>query len=198
MKEKITEIWNNTELDNEAKLATLLEETKNFVPKARIEEYSKKVSSLENEKNELSTQFEDFKRSTMTEDEKVKADLETTKKKASKISVENILLKAGLTTEEYTDEDLSLLAVGDEETNVKLANFFITSLNKNSEKVKKETAFDLMSNTPAPVVGNPNAGQVSKVDELKARLDEAIKNKDTVTQASLYSQIAQAEQEQKV
>lgn len=188
--DKITEIWNNEELDNEAKLATLLEETKNFVPKKRIDDYSDRIAKLEAEKSELSSQFDELKQSTMTEDEKRQAEIQKAQLKANKTAVENLLLKGGLTIEDYTDEDLSLLATTNEETTAKLANLFITSIKKSAEKAKEDVTNELLQNTPKPNVGNPNGGTVSKIDELQTQLNQAIENKDELLQAQLYQQIA--------
>lgn len=189
--DKITEIWNNEELDNETKLATLLEETKNFVPKKRIDDYSERITKLEQEKSELSTQFDELKQSTMTEDEKKQAEIKNAKMKANKMAVENLLLKGGLTSEDYTDEDLSLLASNDNEENIaKLTNLFITSIEKSVEKAKQDVTNELLQNTPKPNVGNPNGGTVSKIDDLQTQLNQAIENKDELLQAQLYQQIA--------
>lgn len=181
--ERITEIWNNEELDNDTKLATLCDMVKDFVPKAKMEEYSEKSKKIQQE-------FDDYKASKMTEEEKASAELENARIKANKTMVENLLLKAGLTDEDYTDDDVSLLAVSDEATNTKLANLFITSIKKSAEKAKQETTVQLLKETPKPEVGNPNGGTISNLDNLQAQLNKAIESKDELLQAQLYQQIA--------
>lgn len=187
--ERITEVWNNEELDNDTKLATLCDMVKDFVPKTKMEEYSDKAKRIQQE-------LDDYKASKMTEEEKASAELESAKLKANKTMVENLLLKAGLTNEDYTDDDISLLAISDEATNTRLANLFITSIKKSAEKAKQETTVQLLKETPKPDVGNPNGGTISNLDNLKAQLNKAIENKDELLQAQLYQQMAIEEQSQ--
>jgi hypothetical protein len=67
------------------------------IPKDKYNELSAKYKTLE-------TNFEAYKSSKMTDEEKTKADLEKTKMKSNKTMVENLLLKAGLTSDDYSDE----------------------------------------------------------------------------------------------
>lgn len=197
--EQITELWNNNEMDNDTKLATLLDMTKNYVPKARVDEYAKRVSSLETEKEQLSTQFEEFKKSKMTDDEKREAELkqfEADKKanaiEKSSLAVEKLLLKNGI---EVKDDDielkdtLSTIVSEDYDKSIKLANSFISLLNKTKDNTVKETTTQLLNNTPKPIGGVDSSSAVSKVDELQSQLNKAIENKNSVEQIRLMREI---------
>jgi len=70
----------------------------------------------------------------------------------------------------------------------------VSKLQNNTEKVKKETVTDLLNNTPKPVTGNPDASKLTNLDAYKAKLDEAIKNKDLIAQAT-YTRLVQQEEQ---
>lgn len=207
MKEKITEIWNNAELDNEAKLTALLDETKNFVPKARVDEYAKRVTNLENEKEQLSNEFEDFKKSKMTDDEKRVAELNRIEadKKAnaitkSELAVKGLFLDNGI---KITDEDVEMketlqnIVSEDYDKSIKLANNFISLLNKTKENAEKETITNLLNDTPKPVGGTQGTPNVDRIAELKTQLDEAVKKNDTIAQVQITNAIFEEQKKKK-
>ncbi len=207
MKEKITEIWNNTELDNEAKLTALLDETKNFVPKARVDEYAKRVTNLENEKEQLSNEFEDFKKTKMTDDEKRVAELNKIEadKKAnaitkSELAVKGLFLDNGI---KITDEDVEIketlqnIVSEDYDKSIKLANNFISLLNKTKENAEKETITNLLNDTPKPVGGTQATPNIDRIAELKSQLDEAVKKNDTIAQVQITNAIFEEQKKKK-
>ena len=165
-------------------LATLV------IPKDKFNDVNERLKSTESELKTVKGELDSRKKSEMTNEELAKEELKKVNAKSNKMMVENLLLKGGLTSEDYSDEDLELLSVGDEETNAKLANLFLTSMKKSAEKAKQDVTVELLKNTPKPEVGNPNGVTVSTVDSLKQQLDEAIKNKDVVLQAQLYEKLS--------
>lgn len=207
MKEEIEKVLsdetlttNEERVDAIAKsLATLM------IPKDKYNDLNAKFKTVESNYTTLSTEYDDFKKSKMTDDEKREAELkqlEVDKKanalKTSELAVKSLFLDNGIKIED-TDaelkETLQNIISEDCDKSVKLANNFITLLNKTKEQTKNETTTELLNGTPKPVGGTQSSNPIDKVAELKAELGEAIKNKDVIKQAQLTTQIFMAEQE---
>lgn len=207
MKEEIEKVLsdetlttNEERVDAIAKsLATLM------IPKDKYNDLNAKYKAVESNYTTLSTEYDDFKKSKMTDDEKREAELkqlEVDKKanalKTSELAVKGLFLDNGI---KIADEDTELketlqnIISEDCDKSVKLANNFITLLNKTKEQTKNETTTELLNGTPKPIGGTQSANPVDKVAELKKELDEAIKNKDVLKQTELTTQIFMAEQE---
>lgn len=213
MKEEIEKVLsdetlttNEERVDAIAKsLATLM------IPKDKYNDLNAKYKAVESNYTTLSTEYDDFKKSKMTDDEKREAELkqlEVDKKanalKTSELAVKSLFLDNGIkipVLSDQNDEDTELketlqnIISEDCDKSVKLANNFITLLNKTKEQTKNETTTELLNGTPKPVGGTQGSNLVDKVAELKKELEEAIKNKDVLKQAQLTTQIFMAEQE---
>ena len=194
MKEEIEKVLsdetlttNEERVDAIAKsLATLM------IPKDKYNDLNAKYKTVESNYSTLSTEYDDFKKSKMTDDEKREAELkklEVDKKdNGIKITDEDTELK----------ETLQNIISEDCDKSVKLANNFITLLNKTKEQTKNETTTELLNGTPKPVGGTQSANPVDKVAELQKELEQAIKDKDFLKQTELTTQIFKAEQEKKL
>lgn len=202
MREEIAKVLNDESIaTNEEKLDAITKSLATLViPKDTYNDLNEKYKKAENEKATLTKEIDDFRKSAMTEEERNKAekeDLEKTKKeliiKSNELEVMRTLEKAGLKEEDYKD-DLSLIVSEDTDKSLKLANMLVSKLQNNAEKVKKETVTDLLNNTPKPVTGNPDASKLTNLDAYKAKLDEAIKNKDLIAQAT-YTRLVQQEEQ---
>lgn len=182
-------------------LATLV------IPKDKYNALSTKLQNTENSLATMQSEFDEFKKAKMTDDEKAEADrkqFENEKRanaiKTSELAVKSLLLDNGI---KVTDEDVELketlqnIISEDMEKSVKLATSFITLLNKTKTETAKETTTQLLNGTPKPVGGASSSASVSKVDELKQQLDKAIENKDVILQTQLTTQIFQEQQKQK-
>lgn len=210
MKEEIEKVLsdetlttNEERVDAIAKsLATLM------IPKDKYNDLNAKYKAAESNYTTLSTEYDDFKKSKMTDDEKREAELkqlEADKKanalKTSELAVKGLFLDNGI---KVTDEDAELketlqnIISEDCDKSVKLANNFITLLNKTKEQTKNETTTKLLNGTPKPVGGTQSANPVDKVAELQKELEQAIKDKDFLKQTELTTQIFKAEQEKKL
>lgn len=210
MKEEIEKVLsdetlttNEERVDAIAKsLATLM------IPKDKYNDLNAKYKTVESNYTTLSTEYDDFKKSKMTDDEKREAELkqlEVDKKanalKTSELAVKGLFLDNGI---KVTDEDTELketlqnIISEDCDKSVKLANNFITLLNKTKEQTKNETTTELLNSTPKPVGGTQSANPVDKVAELQKELEQAIKDKDFLKQTELTTQIFKAEQEKKL
>lgn len=177
-------------------LATLV------IPKDKYNDISNRLKATETSLTSLQTEYDEFKQSKMTADEKAENDrkqLENEKKQnaitKSELAVEKLLLKNGI---EIKDDDLELketlqnIVSEDYEKSIKLANNFITLLNKTKDNTKKETVTKLLNDTPKPVVGS-TTNNVSNFDTYKAKFDEAVKNNDFLAQAQ-FIRLMQEEQ----
>ena len=160
---------------------------------AQFKESKEKVSTLTNE-------FEDYKKSKMTEDEKAQANIDalnSEKKQValerSSLAVEKILLQNGI---EITDDNQDLkntldnIISEDMDKSIALANSFVSLIKQTKDTTEKATRTNILQETPTPVVGTP--ASVSEVDELESKLKEAIAKRDTVSQIRLSRQLQEA------
>ena len=173
------------------------------IPKDKYNDLSKRLKNTETEYSTLQTEYEDFKKSKMTDDEKRESELKQFEelKKAnaiekSDLAVQKLLLKNGIEIKEddtELKETLATIVSEDYDKSIKLANSFITLINKTKDLTAKETTNQLLNNTPKPIGGLDSSSSLSKTDMLKKKLEEAIKNKDSVLQTQLITQIYQEE-----
>ena len=176
-------------------LATLV------IPKDKYNDLNAKLKNAENKASAIQTEYDEFKQSKMTADEKAEAErkqFEQDKKsnaiEKSSLAVERLLLKNGI---EVKDDDVELketlqsIVSEDLDKSVKLANSFISLLNKTKDQTAKETTTQLLNNTPKPIGGTDSSSSVSKIEQLQNELNQAIKDKDIVKQTSIMTQIFQ-------
>jgi len=205
MKESIESVLNDESLTTTEErveaiskaLATLV------IPKDKFNDVNNKLKTTETNLTSLQNEYDQFKLSKMTDDEKNEAErkkLELDKKanaiKSSELAVKGLLLDNGI---KVNDDDIELketlqnIISEDCEKSVKLATSFISLLNKTKDQTVKETTTQLLNSTPKPIGGTNSSSSVSKMDELKQELKTAIENKDTVKQTLLMTQIFQEE-----
>lgn len=180
-------------------LATLV------IPKDKYNDLNTKLKTTESNYATLQTEYDDFKKSKMTDDEKREAELkqiETDKKanaiEKSALAVKSLLLDNGIKVTDSDDDKelrdtLETIISEDYDKSVKLANSFISLLNKTKDNTAKETTTQLLNNTPKPIGGVDSSSTVSKVDMLNAELEKAIKNGDFLAQIQ-YTRLIQEEQ----
>ena len=196
MTEEITKILNDESYTTTEERTSAITSAlaKLVIPKDKYNDLSSKLKTTESSLQEMQTKVEDLERAKMSDSEKLEDDrkkldegLKELKIKSNRLDVIEILKEAGLGKEDYTEEDLQTIVSEDAEKSKSLANFLVKTLTNNSEKVKQQTQVDLLNNTPKPVAGE--SAQVSKTEDLQSKLDEAIKNKDTLAQARLIREI---------
>ena len=205
MKEAIEKVLSDeTYTTNEEKVNAITKELGTLViPKDKFNDLSTRLKNTESELETTKSQFDDFKKSKMTEDEKKeeeqKAFAEQVRQNAiakSDLAVQKLLLQNGI---EVKDEDtelketLATIISEDYDKSIKLANSFISLLNKTKDQTAKATTTKLLNETPKPIGGLDSSSSLSKVDMLKKDLEEAVKNKDSVLQTQLITQIYQEE-----
>lgn len=205
MKEAIEQVLSNdTYTTNEERVDALSKElAKIVIPKDKYNDLSNRLKNTENEYSSLQTEYDDFKKSKMTDDEKrasEQQEFENQKKlnaiERSKLGVQMLLLKNGI---EVKDDDTELqetltnIVSEDYDKSIKLATSFINIMNKTKDQAAKETTTKLLNDTPAPIGGLNSSSSLSKVDMLKKELEQAVKDKDSLKQTELITQIYQEE-----
>jgi len=196
-KEELVKILGNEELkSNEEKVDAinkLLAES--TIPKDKFNETSSKLKEAEERFTSLSNDFEEFKKSKMTDEEKKNAEKEDMQNQLLKyqydlnrLEVEKIFESAGLNEEDYKAIEGNIIGK-DRETSIASANAFINILRAKSDKVAQATKEELLKSTPAPIGGTGGTKSVSNLEELQSAYSEALKSKDTVAQAKLLREI---------
>lgn len=183
------------------KLATLV------IPKDKYNDLSAKLKNTESNLSTVQSEFDEFKKSKMTDDEKraeelkkFEEDKKTNAIEKSSLAVEKLLLKNGIEIKEDDTElkdTLETIVSEDYEKSIKLANSFISLLNKTKTETANATTTKLLNDTPKPIGGVQSSSNLTELDKLKEKLAEAIKNKDVVKQTQLTTQIFNEQQKSK-
>ena len=205
MKEAIEQVLSDeTYTTNEEKVDAITKKLGKLVfPKDKFDDVNTRLKNTETEYENLKTEYENFKKSKMTDDEKRESEAKQFEEQKrlnaiekSDLAVQKLLLKNGI---EIKDEDaelkdtLATIVSEDYDKSIKLANSFISLLNKTKDQTEKATTTKLLNETPKPIGGADSSSSLSKVDILKQEYAEAIKNKDTMRQTELITQIYQEE-----
>ena len=183
------------------KLATLV------IPKDKYNDLSAKLKNTESNLSTIQSEFDEFKKSKMTDDEKraeelkkFEEDKKTNAIEKSSLAVEKLLLKNGIEIKEDDTElkdTLETIVSEDYEKSIKLANSFISLLNKTKTETANATTTKLLNDTPKPIGGVQSSSNLTELDKLKEELAEAIKNKDVVKQTQLTTKIFNEQQKSK-
>lgn len=195
--EKLVGILDNPELkSNEEKVSAINKMlAESTIPKDKFNETSAKLKEAEERLSSMTNEFEEFKKSKMTDEEKKNAERESMQNQLLKyqldlnrLEVEKIFESNGLTQEDYKDIEANIIGK-DRETSIASANAFVNILKANSDKVAQATKQALLKDTPAPVGGNGAEKTVSNLDELQNAYLNALRDKDTFAQAKLLREI---------
>lgn len=198
-KEELVKILGNEELKTDEERVNAINKllAENTIPKDKFNDTSAKLREAEEKLSSMTTAFEDFKKSKMTDEEKKNAEREDLQNQLLKyqmdlnrLEVEKIFESNGLTQEDYKDIEANIIGK-DRETSIASATAFVNILKLNSEKVAQATKQELLKSTPTPVGGTGGTKTVSNLEELQNAYSNAIKNKDTVEQAKLLREIQQ-------
>ena len=205
MEEAIQQVLSDeTYTTDEQKVEAIKKElAKLVIPKDKYNTLSDRLKNSESEKAALQTEFDEFKKSKMTDDEKRESERQAFEEEVrqnkiakSDLAVQKLLLQNGI---EVKDDDtelketLATIVSEDYDKSIKLANSFISLINKTKDQTAKATTTQLLNDTPGPIGGLDSSSSLSKVDMLKKELNEAIKNKDQMRQTELYSALYQEE-----
>lgn len=196
-KEELVKILGNEELKTDEEKVNAINKllAESTIPKDKFNDTSAKLKEAEEKLTSISNDFEEFKKSKMTDEEKKNAEREDMQNQLLKyqldlnrLEVEKIFESNGLTKEEYKDIEGNIIGK-DRETSIASANAFVNILKANSDKVAQATKQELLKETPAPIGGTSGAKTVSNLEELKNAYSEALKSKDTIAQAKLLREM---------
>ena len=174
-------------------LATLV------IPKDKYNDVATKLKNTETSLNSLQTEYDDFKKSKMTDDElreSEKKQLEERKNqlalKESEYAVRDLFESNNVPKSKY-EKVLKKVVTSNKDKSVEIAQTFIELLSETADETKKQTVIDLLNDTPKPTVSTPNSGTVSNLDSYKQKYDEAVKSGDFLSQTQ-YMRLIQEEQ----
>lgn len=208
MREEIERVLNDETLTTtEERVSAITKSLATLViPKDKYNDLNSKLKLSESNYSNLETEFNEYKQSKMTDDEKRESEykkIDELKKanaiEKSKLAVKNLLFDNGIQIDkDDTDlnETLQNIISEDYDKTIKLANNFIALLNKTKEVTKKETVTDLLNDTPKPVVNTQNSS-VSNIDSYKNELKKAVENQDILAQVKYTRLIQEEEMKQK-
>ena len=196
-KEELVKILGNEELKSDEERVNAINKllAESTIPKDKFNETSSKLKEAEEKLTSMSNEFEEFKKSKMTDEEKKNAEKESMQNQLLKyqydlnrLEVEKIFESNGLSKEDYKDIEANIIGK-DREASIASANAFVNILKANSDKVAQKTKEDLLKDTPAPVGGTGGTKTVSNLEELKNAYSVALKNKDVIEQTRLLRQM---------
>ena len=207
MKETIENVLNDeTYTTNEERVEAITKGLATLViPKNKFNDLSERLQARENEYNTLSSEFEKFKQSKMTDDEKASAAREEFEKarkenaiETSRLAVKELFLDNGIKIaddESYANIMQNVISE-DKEKSLGLAQEFLNLINKTKQDTKQETTLGLLNDVPKPMVGDPSK-QVSQLEALNEQYKEAVAKKDNVQIARLTRLIQEEQIKQK-
>ncbi len=159
-----------------------------FVPTAKYNEEKNKVKSITSE-------YETFKQSKMTDEEKqanlIKTQIEENKKiklQLNKMSAENIFSKNGFKEEDYVDI-LDKIVGEDSKITSDLAESICNTMLNQKKQIEKSITDKIAKETPKPDAGDSDTGK-ENIDNYKQALQEATKRNDYVKMA-YYTRLIQ-------
>ena len=187
--EELAQVLSNTELDDNAKIDAIQKMIGAKYVSAEIlaSERKKFKESLEGEKTNyknLEAQFNDYKQSKMTDDEKAQAlakqkeqEYEQALKRANKYSAISVFAGAGLKEEDYSgflDDIVGL----DEEKTKSLAEKICQTITKQKQGTEQAIKNQIINGTTPPPAGNSQYKAETDVEKYQKLYTEALSKND--------------------
>lgn len=194
--EELNQILSNSELDDAGKAEAIKAMVgKAFVPTSKYNTEKANTKAQLDAYNTLKSEFETFKQSKMSDDEK-KAEQEKIKEEAyqkanltiSRMYAENTFAKAGFKEEEYKGI-LDGIVQEDLEKTKSLAETICGTMVKQKQEVEKSFADKIAKETPKPDSGDGGSSE-TEVEKYEKLLQEATKKNDYVKMA-YYTRVIQ-------
>lgn len=164
------------------------------------EQWDKTASELASSKKlvrELQEKLRELEESSMTAEEKLKAETERTQElqralsqKLSALKAKEIFVTAGLSEKDYSPL-LDVVVSDSEETTVNRAKAMIKVINAQKAATEAAVKAELMKNTPAPASGTVDDGKITREQFAKMTLIE--KQKFAKENPELYKQFYKEE-----
>lgn len=188
--EKIQEILGNEELDTEAKVTAIKSLVgEGFIPRSK---YNEKVEKGKEALDTLQKEFDAFKQSKMTEEEKKAEEalkkeqqLQEYSKRLSVSTAEKIFAENGLAEDDYKDV-LGTIVQGTPEATEAMAKSIASLLKSQQSKLQTEFKETIKNGNPKPESGNVNGQVQTDLEKLQSEFNNA---SNPVDRASLLRKI---------
>ena len=205
MDEELGSILENAELSNEAKQEAIKALVgKSFVSNDQYNKAKAKQTEQVNAYNALKAEFDTFKESKMSDEEKqaeVSRKMQEQYQKAnltiSKMYAENTFAKAGFKEDDYKDI-LNSIVQEDPEKTKGLAETICASMLKQKADIEKAMKDKIIKGQTPPPAGNDNdKGSGDEIENLKKLYQEAVAKNDFVNMAKYTRLVQEAQMKQK-
>ena len=176
---------------------------KSFVPTSKYNAEKANTKTQESAYNALKEEFENFKQSKMTDEEKQAEqarlhaeEYKNIKLQLSEMTVKNIFSEAGFKKEDYETLISSVVQEDSEKTKI-LAQTICNTMLKQKQDIEKTLTDKIVKGQKTPPAGNDNdEGNQSEIEKYKKLYAEAQKNNDFV-KMSYYTRLIQESQKRK-
>lgn len=194
MDEELNKILSDETLDNDARKEAIKAYVgSGFVPMSKHSEQAQKLSTLK-------TEFEEFKKTKMTDEEKREEEIRIAKEKEqntnrmlSQMFAENVFSKAGFKEEDYKDIIPNILQ-SDFEATKKVAESIRDSMLAQKKAIEESVMKKIADGQKKPDGGNGDqTTKVTEIEKYKKGLEEAQKAND-YTKVAYYTRLIQEEQ----
>jgi len=194
--EELNQILTNGELDETGKAEAIKAMVgKGFVPTAKYNAEKANTKTQLDAYNALKTEYETFKQSKMTDEEKqaeqarqIQEQYQKANLTISKMCAENTFAKAGFKEEDYKGI-LENIVTEDTEKTKGLAEMICSTMLKQKQDIEKTITDSIVNGTKTPQGGESDT-PTSDVDKYKKLYDDAVKNND-FTKMSYYTRVIQ-------
>lgn len=208
MEEELVKILGNAELDD-AKKAEAIQKTVNalYVPATTVAEERKAnkeaIANKEKAFADLTAEYDEFKKSKMTEEEKKQEEAKTKEKaynealkKLSKATAKSVFASAGLKEEDYSDFIEDIIGLDEEKTKT-LAEKICQTITKQKSDVETKMKENIVNGTTPPPAGNAQFGATSKKEQYQQLLAEATKKGD-INNIVYYQRLVEEEMKKEI
>ena len=205
MEEELGEILENAELDNEAKQKAIKALVgKSFVSNEQYNKIKKEQTKQDEDYKALKTEFDTFKESKMSDEEKqeeatrkMQEQYEKANLTISKMYAENTFTKAGFKEDDYKDI-LDNIVSEDTEKTKELAKTICASMLRQKADIEKTMKDKIIKGqTPPPAGNDNNKGSGDEIENYKKLYQEAVEKNDFPKMAMYTRLVQEAQMKQK-
>lgn len=197
MDEELAKILEDESLDNTAKAEAIKTYVgSSFVP---TKKYADNKKAQTEAYNALKNEYETFKQSKMTDEEKQAEAIRIEKEKTSKQSkmlsqlfAENTFSKAGFKEEDYKDIIPNIIQE-DPEATKSLASVICNTMLNQKKAIENQVKEQIIKGQKKPEGGEDPEDGVTQIEKYKKAYEEAQKNGDMVAMANYTMLISQAQ-----
>ena len=191
MEEELVKIIENVDLDTNAKQQAITELIGNsFVGRDKFNEEKTKTKAQLDAYNSLKAEYDTFKESKMTDEEKQAEiaelrdkEYKKLKKQLNEMTAKNIFSNAGINEQSLGKEDydslLNSIVKEDGEETKNLANTVCNIISKQKADIEKAVKDKIIKGqTPPPAGNNNDKGSGDELENLKALYQQAVEKND--------------------